>query len=302
MDTADVALKNLDLSWPSDWVVVSDSHLRVTSRLHGKTVVFVSPSARKIEVDSHVHAHVLEVVSQTSNLEKFQTDLCLEPFSNIQHVRLQIQPRGAQHVSSLSVIQQESSVLNSVSLNVGADAAHLITEIQQTGPYAESNVLGLFLSKDGQNIENSVTVNHDQPHGQSHQKFKGLVAEGARARFFGKIRIAKNAQKVDSRQSSATLICGRRADMQTQPELEILADDVKAAHGASIGQMSAEEIFYLRSRGLDTQQAVRLIARGFMDEIIMQIQGSEMRRFVVENLNASIHAFEDHFVRSMERA
>jgi Fe-S cluster assembly protein SufD len=286
---------------PDEWILVTEPHFEVRAGLTERTIVFSGTQNRHIVVSPNVTTTLIEVHDHPAQETNFQTLLEIHPFANVQHIRMQVQPRGTQHKSHLLIQQAQSSLLNALTLNIGGESAVVATDIQQNGAESESNIWGLFLAMDGQSLENRVSVCHTQPQGVSRQRFKGLVAEGAKARFFGKIRIEKHAQKVDSRQSCATLICGRRADMQTQPELEILADDVKAAHGASIGQMNADEIFYLRSRGLSVTQAVRLIARGFMDEILLQIRGQDHRSFVIDQIKRSLESFEEHFVQSMER-
>ena len=131
---------------------------------------------------------------------------------------------------------------------------------------------GLYLPRAGQLIDHHMVVNHAQPHCDSHEYFNGILDDDSRAVFHGRIHVHKGADKTDAKQTNKNLLLSDSATIDTKPQLEIYADDVKCTHGATIGQMNAEQIFYLRARGLDEESARRMIMHAFAGEIVERIQ------------------------------
>ena len=150
---------------------------------------------------------------------------------------------------------------------------------------------GLYLPRGKQLIDHHMVVDHLQPHCDSHEYFNGILDDHARAVFHGRIHVHKGADKTDAKQTNKNLLLSDYATVNTKPQLEIYADDVKCTHGATIGQMNAEQIFYLRTRGLDEEGARRMIMHAFASEIIERIgcvtAREELDRLVWDRLEDS---------------
>jgi Fe-S cluster assembly protein SufD len=139
------------------------------------------------------------------------------------------------------------------------------------GEGGECTLNGLYLVNGNRLIDNHTTIHHAQPHCNSHELYKGILDDQARAVFNGKIIVAPDAQKTDAKQTNKALLLSEHAQINTKPELEIFADDVRCTHGATIGQLDADALFYLRARGLGEEQARRLLVHAFASDLLNRI-------------------------------
>ena len=136
----------------------------------------------------------------------------------------------------------------------------------------EATLNGLYIVNGTQHIDNHTVIDHAKPHGTSHELYKGILDDQAHAVFNGRIIVRKDAQKTDSKQTNKNLVLSDEAVIDTKPELQILADDVRCTHGATIGQLDAESLFYLRSRGIGKEEARSLLTYAFAQDIIDRIK------------------------------
>ena len=144
-------------------------------------------------------------------------------------------------------------------------------------PGAEAVFNGVYKPGAGQHIDNQTTVDHQSAHCRSSQLYKGVLLDGSRAVFNGKVLIRKDAQQTDAQQLNNNLLLSENVEIDTKPQMEIDADDVKCAHGATVGQMDEDELFYLQSRGIRPEQAKTMLATGYMNEAIQQISNESVR-------------------------
>jgi len=151
----------------------------------------------------------------------------------------------------------------------------------------ECTLNGLYLAAGDQLIDNHTRIDHVRPHCTSHELYKGILDGRARGVFNGKIHVYPDAQKTDARQTNKTLLLSGDAMIDTKPQLEIYADDVKCTHGASIGQLDEEQIFYLRTRGIDRESARQLLTYAFANDIVNRIRIDPLRAQLEEALSAS---------------
>ena len=152
----------------------------------------------------------------------------------------------------------------------------MIAELQGEG--GECTLNGLYLANANRLVDNHTTIHHAKPHCDSHELYKGILDGQARAVFNGKIIVAIDAQKTDAKQSNKTLLLSEDAQINTKPELEIFADDVRCTHGATIGQLDAEALFYLRSRGLNLEQSRDVLIHAFASDLLGRIAIEPIRR------------------------
>jgi Fe-S cluster assembly protein SufD len=154
---------------------------------------------------------------------------------------------------------------------------------------AETSVDGLYMVGSDQHTDTHSVIDHKQPHCNSHQLYKGILDGNARAVFNGKIFVREGAQKTDAMQTNKNLLLSPQARVDTKPQLEIYADDVKCAHGAAVGQIDEEELFYLQTRGMNPELARSLLTYGFAEEVIGKIKIDSIRSQLDEAVLTQLH-------------
>ena len=198
------------------------------------------------------------------------TEIALADQAHVKHIRVQRDSGKAFHIANCAVSLGRSSNYQSVSVALGAQISRYNLNVL-LAEGAECAVDGLALIADSQLADTHTCIDHAQPHGVSRQLHKCIVGGSAHAVFNGKVMVRQGAQRTDSVQSSRNLLLTGKAHVDTKPQLEIFADDVKCVHGASIGQLDSEEVFYLNSRGLSDSVARSLLTYAFGAEIIDRI-------------------------------
>ncbi|MBC8324572.1 MAG: Fe-S cluster assembly protein SufD [Verrucomicrobia subdivision 3 bacterium] len=191
--------------------------------------------------------------------------------AQVEHVKFQNESPAAFHVAGLRASMGRDSRVAHHSIALGGRIARNNIRARLDGTGIEALLNGLYLPCGKQLIDHHMVVDHLQPHCDSHEYFNGILDDHARAVFHGRIHVHKGADKTDAKQTNKNLLLSDNATVNTKPQLEIYADDVKCTHGATIGQMNAEQIFYLRARGLDEESARRMIMHAFAGEIIARI-------------------------------
>ena len=199
------------------------------------------------------------------------TEVVLENNARVNHVRVQRDSMEAFHIANCSVSVAHASCYRSVSVALGGRISRYDLNARLEAEGAECFIDGLALIKGRQLADTHTCIDHAKPHGTSRQSHKCIVDGGAHAVFNGKILVRAGALRTDSAQSSRNLLLSAKARVDTKPQLEIFADDVKCAHGATVGQLDHEELFYLRSRGLSEIAARNLLTYAFGAEIIDRI-------------------------------
>lgn len=239
----------------------------------------------------------LTVVERFAGLEGAEnytnalTEAFLSPGARLDHYRLQ-ELGDAEFVTGLlRVNQQRDSRLTARSVDLGGKLARHDLHTTLAGAGATTRLTGFYLAVGRQHIDNHTRIDHDAPHTSSHEVFHGVLGDRARAVFNGKVIVARDAQKVDAHQSNRNLLLSGSAEIDTKPELEIYADDVRCSHGATIGQLDDNALFYLRSRGLDEPTARALLTFAFADEVLREWELSELREYI-ERIVA--HRLPDH--------
>ena len=191
--------------------------------------------------------------------------------ARVHHVRLQSESAAAVHVASCVVALAKDASYVSQSVAFGARLSRYNLDVMQQGEGAEAVIEGLALISGQQCADTHTTMDHAHPNGRCTQLHKTIVGGSARAVFNGKVLVREGAQLTNSAQQSRNLLLSPTARVDTKPQLEIFADDVKCAHGATVGQLDAEQLFYLKSRGLPEAQARNLLTYAFGAEIVDRI-------------------------------
>ncbi|MBK1694492.1 Fe-S cluster assembly protein SufD [Chromatium weissei] len=200
------------------------------------------------------------------------------------HERLQMESENAFHLTGLSLKQNANSHYLGVNIGLGArwSRTELVTNF--AGEHAECDLQGLYLAGDGQLMDYHLDVTHAVPNCTSRENFRGILCGKGRAVFDGRVLVAKNAQKSDAAMSNNNLMLSEGAEVDTKPQLEINADDVKCSHGTTVGQIEPEKLFYLRSRGISAPLARRMLCLGFAGEIIHMLHEEVLRDYVAEHV------------------
>jgi Fe-S cluster assembly protein SufD len=199
------------------------------------------------------------------------TEVVVGEGARVRHVRVQREAEGAFHIAACAASLAKDARYASHTVTLGARLSRLNLGIVQHGDGVEVEVDGLALIAGRQLADTHSLVDHARPHGRCRQVHKCIVDGGAHAVFNGKILVRPGAQLTDSSQQSRSLLLSDRAHVDVKPQLEIFADDVKCAHGAAIGQLDAEQLFYLKSRGLSDSRARNLLTYAFAAEVIDRI-------------------------------
>ena len=206
------------------------------------------------------------------------TEIAVGDGARVRHIRVQRESGKAFHIANCAVQLAHASRYQSVSVALGARISRYNLNVLQAAEGIECAIDGLALIAGRQLADTHTSIDHAQPHGVSRQLHKCIVGGAAHAVFNGKIVVRPGAQLTDSSQSSRNLLLTSKAHVDTKPQLEIFADDVKCAHGATVGQLDAEEVFYLSSRGLTDAAARNLLTYAFGAEIIDRIPVATLRR------------------------
>lgn len=197
--------------------------------------------------------------------------------ARLTHIRLQAENPAAYHAALGKVAIGAGARYAHVSLQAGGHVARHELHVEFTGSDAEADLQGLVLARGTAHIDHTLQLHHARPDCRSNQLFKHVVDDRSHAVFQGGIRVAPHAQKTDAQQLSRTLLLADRAQIDTKPELEILADDVKCSHGASIGDLDAQQVFYMKARGIDDEAARRLLLSGFAYEVVIAVPEGDLR-------------------------
>jgi len=212
------------------------------------------------------------------------TEIVAEDNARVDYVKLQSESEAAFHVATVLAYAARNAAAQTNSIQLGARLGReeLITVLGGEG--AEGYLYGLYVTNGRQLIDNHTTIDHARPHCSSREAYKGILDGQSTAIFNGKILVRKDAQKTDSKQSDKNLLLSDSATINTKPQLEIFADDVKCTHGATIGQIDPEAIFYLRSRGIGLDEARKLLIVAFAGELIDRVKFEPLR----EQLRAAL--------------
>lgn len=217
-------------------------------------------------------------LQQATYITNSVTEISLAANAHAKHIRIQRESTQAFHLANCAVSLAHASNYQSTSISLGSQISRYNLNVRLTDEAAECVIDGLTLISDRQLADTHTCIDHAKPNGTSRQQHKCIVDDAAHAVFNGKIIVRPHAQQTNSSQSSRNLLLSKVAQVDTKPQLEIFADDVKCAHGATVGQLDQEEIFYLESRGLSAKAARNLLTYAFGAEIISRIPVTSLRQ------------------------
>jgi Fe-S cluster assembly protein SufD len=252
----------------------------------GSDEATVSHPRTLIVAETNTQANIVEAfVGQGEDVyfTNAVTELVASEGANIEYVKLQRESLHAFHVHTLQLQLAKSSNVKSHTVNFGGRLVRNEVNAVLDGEGCECTLNGLSIASGEQHVDNHTRIDHAKAHCASHELYKSILDGNAHGVFNGRIYVHPNAQKTDAKQTNQTLLLSENAVIDAMPQLEIFADDVKCTHGATVGQLDAESIFYLRSRGIDKDEARALLTYAFANDNISRI-GVEPLRARLEKL------------------
>ncbi len=274
----------LDLERPVHFVYVTTAAADGTV-VHPRNLVVVERGARASVIESYVTL-APDGVYWTNPV----TEVAAAAGSWLEHTRIQRDSERAQHVGLTHVDQERDSHYRSFSMAMGGALARHNLHVRLNDENVESLMYGLYLTRGDQVVDNHTAIFHDQPNCRSWEVYKGVLDGRSRAVFNGKVFVQPVAQKTDAKQTNRNLLLSDHAKVDTKPQLEIFADDVKCTHGATVGRLDDVALFYARSRGVPQEAAERLLTYAFAAEVIEEVALEPVRleldRLVLERLEA----------------
>lgn len=208
--------------------------------------------------------------------------------SNVQHYRLQSEAPESLHIGELSIHQQRDSRVASYQLMQANTLRRNNVRVWMNESGADLVMRGVFIAREKNHVDNQICIEHAAPHCTSDQIFKGIAGETGKAVFNGRIHIHPGAKGSDAKLSNKNLLLSNGAEIDSKPELEIYNDDVKCAHGTTVGQMDRQQQFYLQSRGIDAEAAKRMLGVGFINELLLALPNERVAEWARDWLSASL--------------
>ncbi|HEX8463393.1 MAG TPA: Fe-S cluster assembly protein SufD [Abditibacterium sp.] len=246
---------------------------------HGDAATVTHPR-NLILIGDGASATVLETFASTGEGVYFTnavSEVVAGSNSRLEHVKTQMESPKAFHVSTLQIGTARDTTLRSHNINFGGRLVRNNAVAVMGNEGCEVTLNGLVIGKDSQHIDNHTTMDHAMPHCLSHENYAHVLDDSSNGVFNGKIFVRLDAQKTDAKQSNRSLLLSGDAQINAKPQLEIFADDVKCTHGATIGQLDEDAMFYLRARGIPELQARNILIRAFANEVLDNIPVEDLR-------------------------
>lgn len=232
--------------------------------------------------------------TETQYLTNAVIEISVAAEAKIKHFRVQRESHAAFHVSNTAAEVGRGSVYDTTAINLGGKLSRHDVLLKFNAEGGEAFVDGLYFLGEAQHHDTHSIIKHDVPNCTSHQTYKGILNDKSRGVFNGKVFVAVGAHGTDGYQSNKNLLLSNDARVDTKPQLEIFNDDVKCSHGATVGQLEEEELFYLLSRGLNESLAKNLLTYGFAEEIVNKIEIQSIKKqldaAILNRLNVSLEA------------
>lgn len=286
---------SLSNAWAADGVLV---HVpRNTSLQKPVYIVHISTPGAAPAIANHRLLIVLEESARAEVIEHFvSTDAAQNSFVNslceivvgdnaaLQHYRLNLEEENLLHLGGVHVDLFRDARLRAFTLAQGSRLKRIDYQVNHRGQGADLNLQGVYLPRNSQMVDYHTNIEHCVPRCTTSEVFRGIIADSARAVFNGRIHIHPDAQKTLAELSNKNLLTSIKAEVDTKPELEIYADDVKCAHGATVSQLNATALYYLQSRGVSRQEAEVMMSFGFINELLQEIVEPAVQDYLLPRL------------------
>ena len=234
-----------------------------------------------IVLDHHATVTVVEHYVGLTDVSCFTnvvSEVVLADNAELFHYKLQKESKNAIHIATLAAKQAAGSQWHTNNISLGAKLVRNDVHSLLEGEKSHTTMDGLYLLNDAQHIDNHTRIDHLVPNTTSNELYKGVLDDKSHGVFNGKVIVHKDAQKTDSKEYNHNLLLSRECEIDTKPEMEIYADDVKCGHGSTVGQLDKDQLFFLRARGLDEVSARSLLTHAFAVEVLDRIPNEIIRK------------------------
>lgn len=248
-----------------------------------------------ISLDRGAEAQVFEAYHALQDREyvcNSVAEVFIAEQANLEHCRIVCEAPSGMHISRLSVEQKSNSNFQTSVFNFSANLIRNEVQLRVDGEQIVSRLNGLTLASSNARVDNSTVIEHLKPSSESFELYKGIYADRSQGAFSGTIVVHPDAQKTNSMQSSKSLLLADTAQSSTRPQLKIWADDVKCTHGATVGELDQEAMFYLRSRGISESLAKGMLIHAFGSDVIKELKNDSLREFLEQELVGRLAALE----------
>ncbi|MBN8544589.1 MAG: Fe-S cluster assembly protein SufD [Ignavibacteria bacterium] len=238
-------------------------------------------------IGKNAQAKVVETYTaqdQSTSFTNAVTESVVDRNGRLEHIKIQEESLKTFHISNTGITLEKESTYASYNINFGGSIVRNDLNARFNGEHAHCTLNGLYIAQGTQHIDNHTLIDHAVPNCESHEMYKGVLDHTSRAVFNGKVFVRKDAQKTNAFQENKTVLLSDSARIDTKPQLEIFADDVKCSHGATIGKLSDQSIFYLRARGISEQLAKTIIINAFANDAVHTITIDSVRQQIEERV------------------
>ncbi len=260
--------KSTVLETPVEIYYFSYPEVEIKTVTYPKTLIYMERNSQLKVIENYID---LEFIGSQTTLTNSYTQIYLGEDSHLEHIRIQRSTSKGYSFSQIQALQERNShaIFHSISLSGKLIRNNIVTTLEGEG--AECALNGFYMAGANEWVDNHTLIEHANSHTFSRESYKGILEGKSRAVFNGRIVVEKGAQKTDALQSNKNLLLSNEALVYTKPELEIFANDVKCKHGATIGQLDHDVLFYLRSRGIPLKEARKILIYAFASEMIDKI-------------------------------
>lgn len=267
---------NVNIERPIQLIFISSGteNLMVSPRLH----IDVGESSSATFIEDHVGP-------SSSFFQNTSLFISIDVNAQLDHIRIQSNSDKMVNMANQYLSQEKDSRYTFFQFATGSELGRLNLHVRLEGKGADCSLNGLALSNKNQHLDNHIIMDHRVAHCTSSQNFKTVLQDNSSGLFNGRTIVRKDAQKTDSSQSNKNLLLSTNALMNSNPQLEIYADDVKCSHGSTTGALDNDSLFYLRSRGLDPLTAKSLLIRGFVTELLDSIKNENIRKYITDQFS-----------------
>ncbi len=265
--------KNTVLEFPILWIFLSNDNSNCI--INPRNLIVIEPNAKVEIIKDH------QGISETDYFINGMTEVFLEENAHLDITMIQNETaHGLHHINSTEIVQKKNSHLKCTTISLSGKLLrnNIHTQLSEEGAYAD--IQGVYYGKGHDLIDNHLLIDHASPNCNSNQLYKGILNDDSNGVFNGKIFVKKHAIKTNAYQSNKNLLLSDRATINTKPQLEIFADDVKCSHGATCGQIDQNALFYLKTRGLNEEMAKSLLMYAFTAEVFENIKNDGIRTYL----------------------
>ncbi|MEP6571722.1 MAG: Fe-S cluster assembly protein SufD [Gemmatimonadota bacterium] len=260
----------VDLGAPVHLLFLTDARSAARA-IYPRNLIVLERGARAAVLESYVG------LDDVASLTNAVTEIVVSEGATIEHLKIQRESEHAYHIGTAHIHQERDSRSTSHSVSLGGAIARNDLDVTLAGSGIESTLLGLYLGRGRQLVDNHTAIRHAYPSCSTREVYKGILDDASHAVFNGKVFVTPEAQKTDAKQTNRNLLLSDRARIDTKPQLEIFADDVKCTHGATVGRLDPMSFFYLQSRGIGLPLARRILTYAFAAEVLEEIPFESVR-------------------------